>query len=56
MWATLDEASDEHDVAAVVVGSRGQSEVHAFLLGSVTHGLVHHCRRPVVVVRGGDER
>jgi len=56
VWATLEQASEEHDVAAVVVGARGQSELHAFLLGSVTHGLVHHCRRPVVVVRCASER
>jgi nucleotide-binding universal stress UspA family protein len=55
VWATLDNLGEEHDVAAVVVGSRGRSELHAFLLGSVTHGLVHHSRRPVVVVRDGDE-
>lgn len=55
VWATLDNLAEEHDVTAVVVGSRGRSELHAFLLGSVTHGLVHHSRRPVVVVRDARE-
>ncbi len=52
IWATLVETAESQDAAAVVVGSRGRTEMQAFLLGSVTHGLVHHCPRPVVVVRG----
>ncbi len=52
VWSTLVETAQAQDVAAVVVGSRGRTEMQAFLLGSVTHGLVHHCPRPVVVVRG----
>ncbi len=55
VWATLDNLAEEHDAAVVVVGARGRSELHAFLLGSVTHGLVHHCRRPVLVVRDEHE-
>jgi len=54
VWSTLVETAEAQDVAAVVVGSRGRTEMQAFLLGSVTHGLVHHSRRPVVVVRGED--
>jgi len=35
---------------AVVVGTRGRSPVRSVLLGSVSYGVVHHCRRPVLTV------
>jgi nucleotide-binding universal stress UspA family protein len=43
-------AAENDDAAAVIVGSRGRSNVRSVLLGSVSNSLVHHCRRPVVVV------
>lgn len=46
--------ADELDVGLILVGSRGRGRVGRLLLGSVSEGVVHHARRPVLVVRGGD--
>ena len=39
----------------LVMGSRGLGPVGRLLVGSVSEGVVHHTRCPVLVVRGGDE-
>jgi nucleotide-binding universal stress UspA family protein len=51
-WATIVDCAERENAAAVVVGARGRSPVASALLGSVSTGLVHHCERPVLVVRG----
>ena len=56
---TVDEIldlSDELEVGLLVVGSRGLGGVGRILLGSVSEGIVHHSRRPVLVMRGGSAR
>jgi nucleotide-binding universal stress UspA family protein len=54
VWLAVVEAADAHDVAAVVMGSRGLSGVKSALMGSVSNGVVHHTTRPVLVVRRTD--
>lgn len=50
-WLTVVGAAAQHACAAVVVGSRGIIGLSA-ALGSVSHGVVHNSRLPVLVVPG----
>ncbi|HSD25446.1 MAG TPA: universal stress protein [Solirubrobacterales bacterium] len=49
VWRAILEVAEEHEVRAVVVGSHGRSAAASAVLGSVSHGVVNHCRRPVLV-------
>lgn len=44
------EVSDELGADLIVVGSRGRGGVAELVLGSVSHHLAHHARRPVLIV------
>ena len=55
-WPTLLAKADAIDAAVVVIGSRGQGAVKSALLGSVSSGLLHHTRRPVLVVPPTEEQ
>ena len=54
-WPTLLAKADAVDAAVVVIGSRGQGAVKSALLGSVSSGLLHHTRWPVLVVPPTEE-
>ncbi|MEV4476582.1 universal stress protein [Nonomuraea sp. NPDC049504] len=41
------------DVDALVLGSRGLGTFASAVLGSVSHGILHHARCPVAVVQAG---
>ena len=56
VWPSIVRLAEEQDARAVVLGSRGLSAVGSVLLGSVSNGVAHHCRRPVLVVPLGDRR
>ena len=43
--------ADAKDADLIVVGSRGRGPVTAALLGSVSRGVLHHAKRPVLIVR-----
>ena len=49
-WHTILRVADEHDVSLIVVGARGLGGLRSLFLGSVSHGVVHHAHRPVLVV------
>lgn len=42
--------AEEVDADLIVMGTRGRSGVKSFLLGSVSHDVVHHADRAVLVV------
>ncbi len=50
MADTLLAEADRVDAGAIVVGSRGLGGLGSLLLGSVSHALLQHADRPVVIV------
>lgn len=49
IWRAIIKVAEEIDARAVVVGSHGRSAAVSAVLGSTSHGVVNHCRRPVIV-------
>jgi nucleotide-binding universal stress UspA family protein len=45
---------EELQPGLLVMGSRGLGPIGRLVVGSVSEGVVHHARVPVLVVRGGD--
>lgn len=43
------------DVDSVIMGRRGHTTVGELLLGSVSHYVVHHLKRPITLVPAGSE-
>jgi nucleotide-binding universal stress UspA family protein len=50
VWRTILAEADERDAAVIVLGSRGLTGVRSLVLGSVSHGVANHARRPVLII------
>jgi nucleotide-binding universal stress UspA family protein len=49
-WQAIVEFADDQDASAIAVGTRGLSTFRSLVLGSVSHGVIQHAHRPVLVV------
>jgi nucleotide-binding universal stress UspA family protein len=45
IWAAMEFGAD-----LIVIGTQGRSSLHAILVGSVAHGMIHRSKIPVLVV------
>ncbi len=52
--AAILQAARELDADVVVVGTRGLGGVKSYLLGSISHAVLQHADRPVLVVPSAD--
>ena len=52
---TILRIADEHDAAAIVIGSRRHSAIASVLLGSTTEAVLHRTSRPLIVIRPAEE-
>ncbi|MET9343479.1 universal stress protein [Nonomuraea sp. NPDC003804] len=50
IWQAIVDLADEIDASLVVTGSRGLGGVRSVLLGSVSNHVLHHARRPTLIV------
>jgi nucleotide-binding universal stress UspA family protein len=48
-WAKIIEVADEIDAGLIVCGTRGRGSVKSALLGSVSHAVLAHSGRPVLI-------
>ena len=49
VWRTIVDVADEIDAGLIVCGNRGRGPVRTALLGSVSHAVLAHAGRPVLV-------
>ncbi|NEA24903.1 universal stress protein [Actinomadura bangladeshensis] len=50
VWAAIVDVADELNASLIVTGSRGLAGARSVILGSVSTRVLHHARRPVLVV------
>lgn len=50
IWETIIQTAERRQAAIVVMGSRGLTGLRSMLLGSVSSAVVHHARRPTLVI------
>jgi nucleotide-binding universal stress UspA family protein len=50
VWRAVLATADDVDAEVIVLGGGGRSGLTSVLLGSVSHGVVHHSARPVLII------
>jgi nucleotide-binding universal stress UspA family protein len=50
VWQTILNVAEEVQADLIVIGTHGATAVQSALLGSVSNAVVHHCKRPVLIV------
>lgn len=50
VWAAIVDTADELNASLIVTGSRGLGGARSMILGSVSTRVLHHARRPTLVV------
>jgi nucleotide-binding universal stress UspA family protein len=50
VWSTILREAEAVDASAIVMGTRGLTGVRSLVLGSVSHAVVQHSARPVIIV------
>ena len=55
-WEGILQAAETIDVEVIVVGTRGLSALKSVLLGSTSNGVLHHTKRPVLVIHDPQNR
>lgn len=49
VWKTIVDVANELDAELIVCGTRGRGVTESILLGSTSHGVLHHSGRPVLI-------
>ncbi len=56
VWSKIIEVADEIDARLIVCGTRGRSPLRTALLGSVSHAVLTHAGRPVLIAPAPRDR
>jgi nucleotide-binding universal stress UspA family protein len=47
----INDYADQNAIDIIIIGSRGNGKVKTTILGSVTHNVFHHTKKPILIIR-----